>query len=309
MNCPNCGAELRPNARFCTTCGAAVPEPEPAEAPVYEAAPIPEPTVSRPQYQREPESEYVTADPAQERKQKTSLVTVLHHIRAYLAVLCAIATIVMLFLPWVNAAMEVKVNKVVVNGVVTDLQFGNRNAENPVSLLDLVQVRQATDLFPLQIRDNRVAEQMKAEGKTAEQRINEFLGVPASVELKGVSVPTGLLAAAPQLLCVLLMLLCYIIGAIRVFAVEAFPDGAPRTGWLKAGGIIGVIMSVFTALEVLAINQFYTRVLERVSSFDGELVLKLRLLSGFGLFALVCVVLVLLANHWGNNREENEAFE
>ena len=32
-NCPGCGAEQPPGSRFCNQCGAAIPEPKPAEAP------------------------------------------------------------------------------------------------------------------------------------------------------------------------------------------------------------------------------------------------------------------------------------
>lgn len=297
MYCENCGHELRPNARFCTACGAPVsmPDPEREDVQLYteqlDAAPTWQPAAPV----------YVRAEP---QRPARSLHDVAHHVRAYLAMLFAVLSILLLFLPWVNAALEITVNGVSFGSAVTDLKFGSRSANNPVSILDLLRYQQATDLFPLELQDTRIAASMQAEGLSAEDRINAFVGVPASVSIKGLSVPTGLLAAAPQLLCVLLMLMCYLIGAIRVFAVEAFPDGAPRTGWLMAGGIIGVFMSVCTWLELYAINHFYGRILERVTAFNGDVYLRLRPLYGFVLFAVACFVLIVLSIHWGKRGAE-----
>ncbi len=44
MNCPNCGAEVKPGARFCTSCGTAMPE----AAPVAQAAPAAPPPAASP---------------------------------------------------------------------------------------------------------------------------------------------------------------------------------------------------------------------------------------------------------------------
>ncbi|HEX5690923.1 MAG TPA: zinc-ribbon domain-containing protein, partial [Roseiflexaceae bacterium] len=49
MQCPNCGAQVAPNARFCTTCGTAMPTEQPSAAmPISGGAPSGESYTSQP---------------------------------------------------------------------------------------------------------------------------------------------------------------------------------------------------------------------------------------------------------------------
>lgn len=328
MNCPKCGAPLRENAVFCTACGTRVaetpqqpsrlkstmpldgqsapkaeaPAAQPEQTPVRSAAPeapAAAPVVTEPPVK--------PAKPAKKKKGPSKFVTVLHHIRAYLAVILAVLSIVLLFLPWINAAMEVTIEDVKVRNSKQDLTFGDIDADNELSILDILRVEEATDVLDLTLDDDEAAAALKEQGKSARERINEFIGVTKDIEItKGFKLPTGVVAAAPQLVCILLMLICFVIGVIRVFAAETLEDGSPRTGWLKAGGIIGIVMSVLTAVEVFAINQFYDRVVDGIESFHGDLELSVRLLFGFALFAIVCVALTLLATHWGGKKKTEE---
>ena len=323
MNCSSCGAPLRENAAFCTACGAKVapvqssrlkstiPMPEPAEPrpvePAVPEAPAAAP-VAEPKRAAQPAPAAAPQSKAKKAKKPSKFIAVLHHVRAYLAVILAIASIVLLFLPWVNAAMEITVEDVKVRNSKQDVTYGDIDAENELSILDIVRVEEATDVLDLSLDDDEVAAYFKESGKSARERINEYIGIQKDVEIvKGVKVPTGVVAVAPQLLCILLMVVFYIIGAIRVFAAETCEDGSPKTGWLKAGGIVGIVMSVITAVEVFVINQFYDRVADSIESFHGDLELSVRLLFGFVLFALVSVALTLLATHWGKNRQDAAA--
>ena len=320
MNCPKCGAPLRENAAFCTACGAKVAQQQPsrlkstmpldgAPAPETEAAAVqPEQTPATPAPGIAPAVHETPADPVkQEPKRPSKLITVLHHIRAYLAVILAVASIVLLFLPWINAAMEITVNDVKVNKEKRDLTFGDIDADNELSILDLLRFEEATDVLDLGLDDDEAAASLKETDNGARAFINRYIGVQKDVELsKGFKLPTGVVATAPQLLCVLLMLICYIIGVIRVFAAEPLADGSPKTGWLKAGGIIGIVMSVLTAVEIFVLNQFYDRFVDRIETFNGDLDLSVRLLFGFALFALVCVALTLLATHWGGKKKKEK---
>lgn len=321
MNCPKCGAPLRENAAFCTACGAKVAEVKPSRLkstmPLDGAAePKPEPAVIHAEQPpaapaARPEAAVSEAPAAPEKKEKkgaSKFVTVLHHVRAYLAVILAILSIVLLFLPWVNPAMEITVNDVKVGKNKEDLTFGDMDADNELSLLDLLRVEEATDVLDLDLDDDDVDEAMKADGKSARTFINDYMGVKKDVQLtKGFRLPTGVVATAPQLLCILLMLVCFIIGAIRVFAAETMEDGSPKTGWLKAGGIIGIILSALTAIEVFVINQFYDKVADSIETFNGDVELRVRLLFGFLLFALVCLALTLVATHWGGKKAKKTA--
>ena len=90
MYCENCGHELRPNARFCTACGAPVsmPDPEREDVQLYteqlDAAPTWQPAAPV----------YVRAEP---QRPARSLHDVAHHVRAYLAMLFAVLSILLLF--------------------------------------------------------------------------------------------------------------------------------------------------------------------------------------------------------------------
>ena len=214
----------------------------------------------------------------------------LHTIRAYLAVLLAVVSLVLLFFPWFSTGVEVEVYDVEIDGKTYDLTFGDLDVERnvrfgtPLSILDIVQFRDVTELADLKLEDESAAKALKDSGSSARERIRSYLAVPSDVRLgERLQLPTGVLAMAPQLVCILLMAVFFIIGAIRVFAADPFPDGAPKTGWLKAGGIVGVVMSVITGIEVFVIDQFFAQLVERMQSadFDGDIDLCVKLMLAY----------------------------
>ena len=124
----------------------------------------------------------------------------------------------LLFLPW---SWGLRVGDVKVRNSKQDLTFGDIDADNELSILDILRVEEATDVLDLTLDDDEAAAALKEQGKSARERINEFIGVTKDIEItKGMKLPTGVVAMAPQLLCILLMVIFYIIGVIRVFAAE-----------------------------------------------------------------------------------------
>lgn len=362
MNCPNCGATIRPNAAFCTSCGTRVaqrtsrlkstmPTADPAPIETVDAPPAPEPAAVQPETTPEtpvetpipepppapeatngtsyeptpaervravyeaadksarppvPMPEPVVRSAPEERVPSRSAV-VLKQIRGYAAVALAVCSLVLLFLPWFSTGMEITIYDVTVDHENYDLVYGDVDVRDDasrgteLSVLDVVQFRKVTDLVDLRLENKDARDAMKDSGRPADQRIEAFIGLPSDLEIfDGFRLPTGLVMMAPQVLCILLMFLFFLIGVLRVFVADPFPDGAPRTGWLKAGGIVGLVMSAVSALEVLAINIGYERYVESLedAGFEGSIDLCVRLITGFFLFALVSLLLTLTATHW-----------
>ena len=93
--CPLCGAELADGAKFCTSCGNAVPEAAPevqAEAPVQEAAPV----YSEPAYS-EPQTYAYVNDVAPEPK-KGNGFAIASLVLGILAILCCIIDVLSMIL-------------------------------------------------------------------------------------------------------------------------------------------------------------------------------------------------------------------
>lgn len=362
MNCPNCGAMIRSNAAFCTSCGTRVaqrtsrlkstmPTADPAPVETVDAPPAPEPAAVQPETTPEtpvetpipepppapeatngtsyeptpaervravyeaadksarppvPMPEPVVRSAPEERAPSRSAV-VLKQIRGYAAVALAVCSLVLLFLPWFSTGMEITIYDVTVDHENYDLVYGDVDVRDDasrgteLSVLDVVQFRKVTDLVDLRLENKDARDAMKDSGRPADQRIEEFIGLPSDLEIfDGFRLPTGLVMMAPQVLCILLMFLFFLIGVLRVFVADPFPDGAPRTGWLKAGGIVGLVMSAVSALEVLVINYGFERYVESIvdADFEGSIDLCVRLITGFFLFALVSLLLTLTATHW-----------
>ena len=374
MNCPNCGATIRPNAAFCTACGTRVaqrtnrlkstmptadpapaetvdaplvPEPTPSvppePAPCVQPEPTPEPPVETPVPEAPPAPEATNGTPyeptpaervravydaadksarppvppgpmpepvvrsAPEEHASSRSAILLKQIRGYVAVALAVCSLVLLFLPWFSTGMEVEIYDVSVLHERYDLVYGDvavrddASRGTELSILDVVQFRKVTDLVDLRLENKDARDAMKKSGRPADQRIEEFIGLPSDLVISdGFRLPTGLVMMAPQVLCILLMFLFFLIGVLRVFVADPFPDGAPRTGWLKAGGIVGLVMSAVSALEVFVINYGFERYVESIvdADFEGSIDLCVRLITGFFLFALVSLLLTLAATHW-----------
>lgn len=329
MNCSSCGAPLREHASFCTACGAPVTEqaerlrtmtpptdvPEPASErqKVRLSKPqsaAPEPTVPEPPLP--PDAPIPAPDSGEApRPEPPRTGALLRQIRGYVAVGLAVCSLVLLFFPWFSVGMEVTFENVTVDDERYDLIYGDVAVEDDadagthLSILDVVQYREVTDLFDLSLHNRDAKQAMRDTGMDPDQRIRDALGVPSDLALsKSFRLPTGVAAMTPQLLCILVMFVCFIIGVLRVFAADPFPDGALKTGWLKAGGIVGLVMCVLTGAETLAIDLFGDRFVDALQSsgFDGSIELCVRLIFGYFLFAVVSLLLVLAATHWGRKK-------
>lgn len=240
---------------------------------------------------------------------------ILHKVRAWLAVVLAVGCVALLFFPWFTTCLEVEAN-VKVNGDYYDLEMGGEEKE--VSILDVVSFSELDEILDTHMRKNAALEDaLEEKGIKKSDYAMELLlpqdenGDPqdiSTIELFGMNLPTGVVAMAPQLLCILLMVIFFIIGAIRVFAAEPFADGAPKTGWLKAGGIVGIVMSVITGAEIFVLSHYFQKFVDKFGSeaLDADLDLSLGLLLAFFLFAAASVAVTLLATHWGKNKMKDD---
>ena len=254
------------------------------------------------------------------KSRKVNFGPVLHKLRAYLAVVFALCCIALLFLPWFNAAISVE-GDAKIAGDPYSFVFGAEDVEDEdeqeeLSILDVVQMEDIEDIVSLKLDEDEYGDfkyALEENGIKKGDYISKMLvGVDkdgkakdiSKVSVLGMKLPVGVVAMAPQLLCILLMVIFFIIGVIRVFASEPFLDGAPKTGWLKAGGIVGVVMAVITGAEVFAVNHFYQKLVDKFQSdeFTADIELFLGLKLWFILFAVAAVLVVLLATHWGRKK-------
>ena len=300
-----------------------VQQAAPVAGTVYEAlektAPKEE---SVPVYRAEPAPAYDPVPRPEEKPKKkradgpSRVVPVLHKLRAWLAVILAVGCIALLFFPWFRTCLEGEAT-VTIDKEEYEPSFGG--GETDVSILDVVQFSDLDDVVDIDLDSDDALESALEDNDIKAKDYVERMLLPegkdgkradiSEVKLFGVKLPTGVVAMAPQLLCILLMVIFFIIGVIRVFASEPFADGAPKTGWLKAGGIVGVVMSVITGAEVFAANRFFQDLVDKFASesFDAELELTLGLLVPFFLFAAASVAVILLATHWGKNKMKEDA--
>ena len=310
MNCPRCGAPLREGAVFCTACGTRVaklkstipldaqPAPEAAPRP---AAPEPaEETRAGTVYEAVERTARLVEDaagpaPAVQKGRRWLRV------KAALAVALAVCSLALIFFPWFRAGMLVQVDDVSIRSQKYDLVFGSVTERGtPLSVLDVMQFHEVTDLVDLSLRSDDAAKAMQQAGWNAGERVRGYLAVPGELRLFGaVPIPTGLAVMAPQLLCIALMVVCFILGVIRAVAADPLPDGAPKTGWLMAGGIAGVVMSAVTGAEMLVVNRSFGALAERLQSadFHGTVELHVSAMLCYVLFAAASVLLVVLAAH------------
>ncbi len=297
-------------------------EQPPVVQQMPKTAPAPEPKT----YAAPPAYAPAPAPKKKEKKKKSGgpskVGAFLHRFRAYLAVLRAVCCVALLFLPCFRTAVCVE-GETTLDGAQYDYVFGTDDVEDAdeqeqVSILQIATMEELEDVVGLRLDNESFERALKEQDLKKSDYINKMLvgekdGKPAdvsTVKVLGMNLPTGVVALAPQLLCVLLMVIFFIIGVIRVFVSEPFPDGAPKTGWLKAGGIVGLVMSVFTAAEVFAIDHFFDQLVDKYRSekFDADIELFLGLTKWFVLFAAAALIVVLLATHWGRKKQQDAAF-